>query len=41
MYPKAMSEIDRYRSKGRPGVGDTKTGGDNKYSLILSNARWH
>ena len=41
MQPKAKFETDKYRSKGRPGVGDTKTGGDNKYSLTLSNARWH
>ena len=36
---KAMSKTGKYRSKGQPGVGDTKTRGDNKYSLILSNAR--
>ena len=33
-----MYETDRYRSRGRPSVGDTKIGGDNKYSLIISNA---
>ena len=38
MHPKAMSKTDKYRSEGRPGVGGTKIGGDNKYSLILSNA---
>ena len=37
MHPKAMSEIDNYRTKGRLGVGGTKTGGEIKYSLILSN----
>ena len=41
MHPKAMSKTDKYRSKGLPGIGDTRTEGDNKYSLILSNARWH
>ena len=41
MHHKAMYETDKYKSKGQPGVRGTKTGGDNKYSLILSNARWH
>ena len=41
MQPEATSETDKYRSKGRPGVEGTKTGGDNKYSLILSYAHWH
>ena len=38
MHPKAMFEIDKYRSKGQPGVRGTKIGADKKYSLILSNA---
>ena len=38
MHPNATFKTDRYKSKGRPGVGGAKTGGDNKYSLILSNA---
>ena len=41
MHPKAMSETDKYRSKGRPSVEGTKIRGDNNYSLILSNACWH
>ena len=32
-----MFETDKYRSKGRPGVGGTRTRGDKKYSLILLN----
>ena len=35
MHPNAMSETDRYRSKGRPGVGGTKTGGDKQ---VLSDS---
>ena len=35
-----MSEIDKYRRSGRPGVGGNKTGGESKYYLIFSNASW-
>ena len=35
-----MSETDKYRRSGRPGIGGTKTGGESKYSLIFSNAIW-
>ena len=35
-----MSEIDKYERSGRPDIGDTKTGGENKYSLIFSNLIW-
>ena len=30
MHPKAMSETDKYRRRGRPDVGGTKTGGESK-----------
>ena len=40
MHPKAMSEIYEYRSRGRPNVGGTKTGGEKRYSLIFSKAHW-
>ena len=35
-----MSETDKYRSKGWPGVGGTKIGGERRHSLILSKASW-
>ena len=35
-----MSETYKYRRSGRPGIGNTKIGGENKYSLIFSNASW-
>ena len=40
MHPKAMFETDKYRSRGCPGVGGTKTGGERRHSLIFSKARW-
>ena len=40
MHPKAMSETDKYRSIGRPGVGGTKIGGERRHSLIFSKAPW-
>ena len=40
MHPKAMFETDKYRSKGRPDIGGTKTGGERRHSLIFSKARW-
>ena len=48
MHPKAMSETDKYRSKGRPGVGGIRTKGDKKIlsdplectlTLIIPNSR--
>ena len=35
MHPKAMSETDKYKSRGRPGVGGTKTRGESKKFLNL------
>ena len=40
MHPKAMSETDKYRSKGHLGIGGTKTGEEMRHSLIFSKARW-
>ena len=40
MHPKAMSEMDKYRSRGCPDVGGTKTEGERRHSLIFSKARW-
>ena len=40
MHPKAMYEIDKYRSKGCLGIVGTKTGGEKRHSLIFSKARW-
>ena len=40
MHPKAMSEIDKYRSRGSPGVGGTKTRGERRYSITFSKACW-
>ena len=40
MHLKAMSETDKYRSRGRSGVGGTKTGRERRHSLIFSKARW-
>ena len=40
MHPKAMSETDKYESRGRLDVGGTKTGGERRYSLTLSHACW-
>ena len=40
MHPKAMSETDKYRSRGHPGMGGTKTGGERRHSLIFSKAYW-
>ena len=40
MHPKAMSETDKYRSKGCPGIGGTKTRGERRHSLIFSKACW-
>ena len=40
MHPKAMSETDKYRSRGRPGVGGTKTGGEMRHSLIFLKLCW-
>ena len=40
MHPKVMSEIDKYRRRGRPSVGGTKAGGESKHSLIFSKACW-
>ena len=39
MHPKAMSKIDKYRSRGHPGVGGTKTGGEMIHS-IFSKVCW-
>ena len=33
MHPQAMFKTEKYRSKGQPGVGGTKTGGDKKNTL--------
>ena len=40
MHPKAMSKTNKYRSRGLPYVGGTKTGGERRYSLIFSKAHW-
>ena len=40
MHPKVVSETDKYRSKGRPGMGGTKIGEGRRHSLIFSKARW-
>ena len=40
MHPKAMSKIDKYRSRGHPGVGGTKTGGKRRHSLNFLKACW-
>ena len=40
MHLKAMSETDKYRSKGCPGIGSTKIGGERRHSLIFSKASW-
>ena len=40
MHPKAMLENEKYRSRGRPNVGGTKTGGERRYSLTFSKVLW-
>ena len=40
MHPMTISDIDKYRSKGRPGVGGTKTEEERRHSLIFSKAHW-
>ena len=41
MHPMAiMSNTDKYRSRGRPSIGGTKTGEERRHSLIFSKARW-
>ena len=40
MHPKAMSETEKYISRGRPDVGGTKTRGESGYSLTFLKARW-
>ena len=40
LHLKAMSKTDKYRSRGRPSVGGTKTGGEMRNSLIFSKACW-
>ena len=40
MHPKAIYKTNKYKSKGRPGIGGTKTGGERRPSLIFSKSRW-
>ena len=35
-----MSKTNKYRSKGRPGVGSTKIRGERRHSLIFLKACW-
>ena len=40
MHPVAMSDTDKYKSKGRPSVGGTKTREEMRHSLIFLKAHW-
>ena len=40
MHPKTIYKTNKYKSKGRPGIGGTKTGGERRPSLIFSKSRW-
>ena len=40
MHPTTMSYTDKYKSRGRPGVGGTKIGEEMRHSLIFSKTHW-
>ena len=40
MHPMAISDTNKYRSRGSPGVGGIKTGEERRHSLIFSKVRW-